>query len=172
MKKLIVAFACLAASLSIYAEKTEDMYVMRHTTQGSLFFISEIIFPSTDSKFSLPFDITYLNTSDSVSIKLTASSHALTTVDSVALVLEDSRYVCPVVKSIYKEKEKKYWIHRCDCAFTYEAAKNTFAQPATSPQVVVYTAAGTQTYAMPAKKWQALHQHLLEIFMIIDASKR
>ena len=37
---------------------------MRHTTQGSLFFISEIIFPSTDSKFSLPFDITYLNTSD------------------------------------------------------------------------------------------------------------
>lgn len=61
MKKLIVAFAWLAASLSIYAEKTEDMYVMRHTTQGQLYFISEIIFPATDSKFSLPFDITYLN---------------------------------------------------------------------------------------------------------------
>ena len=171
MKKLIVAFACLAASLSIYAEKTEDMYVMRHTTQGSLFFISEIIFPSTDSKFSLPFDITYLNTSDSVSIKLTASSHALTTVDSVALVLEDSRYVCPVVKSIYKEKEKKHWIHRCDCAFTYEATKKCFVQPA-APQIVVYTPVGQQIFTMPEKKWQALHQHLVEIFMLIDASKR
>ena len=147
------------------------MYIMRHTTQGHLFFISEIIFPSTDSKFSLPFDITYLNTSDSVSIKLTASSHALTTVDSVALVLEDSRYVCPVVKSIYKEKEKKHWIHRCDCAFTYEATKKCFVQPA-APQIVVYTTVGQQIFTMPEKKWQALHQHLVEIFMLIDASKR
>lgn len=148
------------------------MYIMRHTTQGQLFFISENIFPSTNSKFSLSFDVTYLNSSDSVSIKMTVPCHVLTTVDSVALVLEDDRFVCPVVKTIYMEKEKKHWIHRCDCAFTYEAAKNTFTQPAMSPQVVVYTAAGTQTYAMPAKKWQALHQHLLEIFMIIDASKR
>ncbi|MBQ5387851.1 MAG: hypothetical protein IIU55_02070 [Paludibacteraceae bacterium] len=172
MKKLIVAFALLAISLSIFAEKTEEMYVMRHTTQGQLYFISEIIFPATDSKFSLPFDITYLNTSDSLSIKMTVPHHTLTNVDSVALVLQDDRYVCPMVKSIYKEKEKKHWIHRCDCAFTYEAAKKNFTQPATSPQVVVYTAAGTQTYAMPPKKWQALHQHLLEIFMLIDASKR
>lgn len=148
------------------------MYIMRHTTQGQLFFISENIFPSTNSKFSLSFDVTYLNSSDSVSIKMTVSCHVLTTVDSVALVLEDDRFVCPLVKTIYREKEKKHWIHRCDCAFTYEAAKKTFTQPTTSPQVVVYTAAGTQTYAMPAKKWQALHQHLLEIFMIIDASKR
>ena len=172
MKKLFLAFALLAISLSIFAEKTEDMYVMRHTTQGQLFFISENIFPSTDSKFTLPIDITYMNISDSLSIKMTVSSHTLTNVDSVALVSENNRYVCPMVKSIYKEKEKKHWIHRCDCAFTYEAAKNTFTQPATSPQIVVYTAAGTQTYAMPPKKWQALHQHLLEIFMIIDASKR
>lgn len=148
------------------------MYIMRHTTQGQLFFISENIFPSTNSKFSLSFDVTYLNSSDSVSIKMTVPCHVLTTVDSAALVLEDDRFVCPLVKTIYREKEKKHWIHRCDCAFTYEAAKNTFTQPAMSPQVVVYTAAGTQTYAMPAKKWQALHQHLLEIFMIIDASKR
>lgn len=148
------------------------MYIMRHTTQGQLFFISENIFPSTNSKFSLSFDVTYLNSSDSVSIKMTVPCHVLTTVDSVALVLEDDRFVCPLVKTIYREKEKKHWIHRCDCAFTYEAAKNTFTQPAISPQVVVYTAAGTQTYAMPAKKWQALHQYLLEIFMIIDASKR
>ena len=158
--------------LPSFAEKTEDMYIMRHTTQGQLFFISENIFPSTNSKFSLSFDVTYLNSSDSVSIKMTVPCHVLTTVDSVALVLEDDRFVCPLVKTIYREKEKKHWIHRCDCAFTYEAAKNTFTQPATSPQLVVYTAAGTQTYAMPPKKWQALHQHLLEIFMIIDASKR
>ena len=158
--------------LPSFAEKTEDMYIMRHTTQGQLFFISENIFPSTNSKFSLSFDVTYLNSSDSVSIKMTVPCHVLTTVDSAALVLEDDRFVCPLVKTIYREKEKKHWIHRCDCAFTYEAAKNTFTQPAMSPQVVVYTAAGTQTYAMPAKKWQALHQHLLEIFMIIDASKR
>jgi hypothetical protein len=171
MKKLIVALALLSISISTFAEKTEDMYIMRHTTQGHLFFISEIIFPSTDSKFSLPFDITYLNTADSLSIKMTVPHHTLTNVDSVALVLQDDRYVCPMVNSIYKEKEKKHWIHRCDCAFTYEATKKCFVQPA-APQIVVYTPVGQQIFTMPEKKWQALHQHLVEIFMLIDASKR
>lgn len=171
MKNLFIALTLLCVCIPTFAEKTEDMYIMRHTTQGQLFFISENIFPSIDSKFTLPFDITYLNTSDTVSIKMTVSSHTLTNVDSVALVLENDRYVCPQVKSIYKEKEKKYWIHRCDCVFSYEETKKGLIQP-TSPQLVVYTAAGVQTYAMPQKKWQALHQHLLEIFMLIDASKR
>ena len=157
--------------LPSFAEKTEDMYIMRHTTQGQLFFISENIFPSTNSKFSLSFDVTYLNSSDSVSIKMTVPCHVLTTVDSVALVLEDDRFVCPLVKTIYMEKEKKHWVHRSDCVFAYEQTKKCLIQK-TPPQIVVYTADGVQTYAMPEKKWQALHQHLVEIFMLIDASKR
>lgn len=165
-----MALFLLCLSVSSFAEKTEDMYVMRHTTQGELFFISENIFPSTDSNFKLPFDITYLNISDSVSIKITAPSSSLTNVDSVALILEDERYVCRVVKSIYKEKEKKHWIHRCDCAFDYDEIKKSFTH-SISPQIAVYTSAGVQTYAMPKKRWQALQSHLVEIFMLIDASK-
>ena len=102
---------------------------MRLTTQGQLFFISENIFTSTDRKFELPFDITYLNSTDSVSIKMTVPSLTLTRVDSVALVLEDEAYMCPVVYSIYKEKDKKQWIHRTDCTFRYEAVKKSMIQP-------------------------------------------
>ena len=147
------------------------MYIMRLTTQGQLFFISENIFPSTNRTFDLPFDITYLNTTDSVSVKMTVSSQTLTHVDSVALVLTEDRYVCSQANSIYKEKEKKHWVHRCDCAFSYEVIKKTMIQP-TSPEIVVYTVNGVQTYAMPQKQWQKLHTHLVEIFMLIDASKR
>ena len=79
---------------------------MRHTSKGQLFFISENIFHSTNRTFNLPFDITYLNSSDSVSIKMTVYNDQLTRVDSVALVTTDDRYVCPNVHSIYNEKEK------------------------------------------------------------------
>ena len=144
---------------------------MRLTTQGQLFFIAENIFTSTDRKFELPFDITYLNTTDSVSIKMTVPSPTLTRVDSVALIVDDEVYMCPMVNSIYKEKNKKQWIHRCDCTFSYEAVRNAMVQP-TSPKFVVYTAAGEQSYLMPQAQWQKLQPHLVEIFMLIDASKR
>lgn len=170
MKKIIIALSLLCLTIPSLAEKTEDMYIMRLTTQGQLFFISENIFPSTDRTFKLPFDITYLNSTDTVSLKMTVSSHTLTQVDSVALVLQDERHVCSVVKSIYKEKDKKLWQDRCDCAFSYEAIKKSMVQ-STPPQIVVYTAAGVHTYAMPPKKWLKLQPHLVEIFMLIDASK-
>ena len=171
MKKIFFTLLIVCLHISVFAEKTEDMYVMRLTTQGQLFFISENIFTSLDRKFELPFDITYLNSTDSVSIKMTVPNHTLTHVDSVALVLEDEAYMCPVVYSIYKEKDKKQWIHRCDCAFSYEAVRNAMVQP-TSPKFVVYTAAGEQSYLMPQAQWQKLQPHLVEIFMLIDASKR
>lgn len=144
---------------------------MRLTTQGQLFFISENIFPSLDRKSSLPFDITYLNSTDSVSVKMTVPSHTLTHVDSVALVTAEERYLCPMAYAIYKEKEKKHWIHRADCAFSYQDIKKCMLQT-TSPTFVVYTAAGEQSYSMPLKQWEKLHPHLVEIFMLIDASKR
>ena len=171
MKKIFFTLLIACLHISVFAEKTEDMYVMRHTMQGQLFFISENVFPSLDRKFELPFDITYLNSTDSVSVKMTVPSNTLTHVDSVALVLTEDRYVCPVAYSIYKEKEKKLWVHRCDCPFSYEEIKMSMTQP-TSPKFVVYTAAGTQTYVMPENQWQKLHPHLVEIFMLIDASKR
>lgn len=171
MKKLILGLLLSMYCVASFAEKTEDMYIMRHLTSGQLYFISEIIFPSTDSKLVLPFDITYFNTSDSASIKMTIYENTLTDVDSVALLLEDARYVCPTVHSIYKEKEKKLWVHRSDCAFSYHATKLAMIQP-TPPQIIVYTAAGEHTYAMTSKNWQKLQPHLQEIFMIIDASRR
>lgn len=157
---------CLAS----YAEKTEDMYIMRHIASGQLYFISEITFPSTDSKLVLPFDITHLNSTDSVSIKMTVYENSLTNVDSVALVSENAKVVCPLVNSIYKEKEKKLWVHRSDCTFSYQDTKQTFVQP-TPPQIIVYTAAGAHTYAMTQKNWEKILPNIHEIFMIIDASK-
>ena len=171
MKKILLTLLIVCLHISVFAEKTEDMYIMRLTTQGQLVFIAANIFTSTDRKFELPFDITYLNTTDSVSIKMTVPSPTLTRVDSVALIVDDEVYMCPMVNSIYKEKNKKQWIHRCDCTFSYEAVRNAMVQP-TSPKFVVYTAAGEQSYLMPQAQWQKLQPHLVEIFMLIDASKR
>ena len=171
MKKIIIALFLIGVCIPSFAEKTEDMYIMRHTTKGQLFFITEKIFPSKDRTFNLPFDITYMNSTDSVSIKMTVTGNTLTNVDSVALLTDNNRFICPVVKSIYKEKEKKHWTHRCDCKFSYEATKKCFVN-VSSPKIIVYTAHGEHSYEMPEKKWQILRKHLVEIFMLIDASKK
>ena len=43
MKKIIFAILFLSLHVASFAIKTEDMYIMRHTTKGQLFFISENI---------------------------------------------------------------------------------------------------------------------------------
>ena len=89
------------------AEKTEDMFVMRHSPEGNLFFIRPNTFYSTNNKTELNFDITHLNTTDTASIKMTVYETILVNVDSVALICEAKRYVCDTVVSIYKEKENR-----------------------------------------------------------------
>jgi hypothetical protein len=171
MKHLLLGIVFCMLATPLLAEKTEDMYVMRHSPEGQLFFIRPNTFYSTDTKSDLLFDITHLNTTDTASIKMTIYETTMVDVDSVALLCDGKRYISNTVSSIYKEKEKKHWIHRCDCVFPFNEVKLTMIA-SQAPTFVVYTNKSTLSYTLTANNWKKLHPHFCDIFMIIDESKR
>ena len=171
MRNLFLSLLFCLLTCQLFAQKTEDMYVMRLSQEGSLFFIRPNTLNGTINKANLQFDITHLNSTDTASIKMTTYENTLLNIDSVALLAGDSRYVCNAVIPIYKEKENKSWVHRSDCAFPYRAVKEIMISEE-APTVMVYTDKGTSSYTLAASKWKNLRTHMLEIFMIIDYSKR
>jgi hypothetical protein len=171
MKRILVGIFCILSVTSVFAQKTEDMYVMRHSEEGQLYFIRPNQFYSTDSKAELSYDITYLNTRDTASVKMTIYETTLVNVDSVALVSNGARFLCDDVASIYKEKDNKRWVHRCDCSFAYNELKLAMTA-GQAPTVIVYTNKSTLSYSMVANKWTKLRPRFSDIFTLIDESKR
>ena len=171
MKRILIGIFCILSFTSVFAQKTEDMYVMRHSSDGLLYFIRPNLFYSSDSKTELSYDITHLNTTDTASVKMTIYETALIHVDSVAIVSNGARFLCDDVVSIYKEKNRKLWEHRYECPFPYEAVKSAMTAEQ-APTVIVYTNKSTSSYTMAAKKWAKLSSCFSEIFMLIDESKR
>ena len=155
----------------LFAEKIEDMFVMRHSPEGVLFFIRPNTFFSADKKSEFSFDITHLNTTDTASVKMTVYESSLINVDSVAILCDGARYLCHTPMSIYKEREKKHWVHRCDCVFPFKDVKLAMIADE-APTFVVYTNKSTLSYTLPLNNWKKLHPHFCDIFMMIDESKR
>ena len=100
MKRILVGIFCILSVTSVFAQKTEDMYVMRHSSEGDLYFIRPIQFSSADSKAELSYDITHLSTKDTASVKMTIYETTLVSIDSVALVSNGARFLCDDVVSI------------------------------------------------------------------------
>ena len=147
------------------------MYVMRHSSDGQLYFIRPIMFSSADSKAELSCDITHLNTKDTASVKMTIYETTLVRIDSVALVSNGARFLCDDVVSIYKEKDKKLWVHRCDCPFPYPVVKLAMIADQ-APTIMVYTNKSTLSYTMADNKWAKLRLRFSDVFLLIDESKR
>ena len=171
MKRILIGIFCLLSVTSVFAQKTEDMYVMRHSEEGQLYFVRPNMFYSADGKAELSYDITYLNTRDTASVKMTIYETTLVSIDSVAIVSNGARFLCDDVASIYKEKDNKRWVHRCDCPFPFNALELAMTA-GQAPTVIVYTNKSTLSYSMVANKWAKLRPRFSEIFMLIDASKR
>jgi hypothetical protein len=171
MRHFVLGIILCMLTTPLMAEKTEDMFVMRHSPEGNLFFIRPNTFYSTNNETELNFDITHLNTTDAASIKMTVYEKTLVNVDSVAILCETKRYVCNNVASIYKEKENKLWIHRCDCVFPFSAVKHAMIGEK-APIIVIYTNKSTLSYTLTTPKWAKLCPHMRDIFMIIDSTKR
>lgn len=170
MKRILVGIFCILSAISVFAQKTEDMYVMRHSSDGQLYFIRPTLFSSADGKAELSCDITHTNTTDTASVKMTVYETTLVRVDSVALVSNGKRFLCDDVASIYKEKDKKLWAHRYDCSFPYQAVKLAMTADQ-APIVIVYTNKSTLSYTMEANKWKKLRLRFSDIFILIDESK-
>ena len=171
MKRILIGIFCILSVTSVFAQKTEDMYVMRYSSDGLLYFIRPNLFYSSDSKTELSYDITHLNTTDIASVKMTIYETTLVRIDSVAIVSNGERFLCDDVVSIYKEKDRKRWEHRCDCSYPYQAVKSAMTAEQ-APTVIVYTNKSTLSYTIAANKWARLSSCYSDIFMLIDESKR
>lgn len=145
------------------------MYVMRLTNKGKLFFIYENSFNQVDGKLQLFFDVTYLNTNDSASIKMTIYESSLVDVDSIALSWDNNRIICAEPSLIYKEKKNKLWEHRYDCMFLYHNIMSAFICEK-APKFTIYVGNNMKQYTLSDKEWKKLHMHMSDIFMIIQSN--
>ncbi len=170
MKKILILLFSLYSCLS-FAVKTEDMYLMRNIELGNLFFIFENSFQSADNKNPLLFDMTHLSSCDTVSIKMTLTNKTLVDVDSVKLSWNEGSYTVINPILIYKEKDNKCWVNRCDCIFPYIFVEQAFTHQQ-CPTFTIYTTAHTISYSLSQNKWDKLKLHFQEIFITIQSHKR
>ena len=170
MKKILIVLLCIHSCLS-FAAKTEDMYLMRNTEIGDLFFIFENSFHSLDNKHPLLFDITYLTSCDTISIKMTITDKTLVDIDSVKLSWSNTAYTVINPILIYKEKDNKCWVNRCDCIFPYTSVEQAFTNQQ-CPTFTIYTTKDTISYYLSPNKWDKLNRHFQEIFITIQSHKR
>ena len=170
MKKILIVLLCIHSCLS-FAAKTEDMYLMRNTEKGDLFFIFENSFHSIDNKHPLLFDITHLTSCDTISVKMTITDKELVDVDSVKLSWSNTAYIVTNPILIYKEKDNKCWVNRCDCVFPYKFVEQAFTNKQ-CPIFTIYTTSNTISYSLSPNKWNKLSLHFQEIFITIQSHKR
>lgn len=170
MKKIFIFIFSIIYSLT-FAAKTEDMYLMRKTDSGNLFFIFENSFSSSNSRTPLLFDMTYLDLCDTISIKMTITIPTLTDIDSVRLSWNDDSYTINTPYVIYKEKDNKQWTNRLDCVFPYFVVEQAFTNNI-CPIFTIYTSIDTITYSISEYRWSKLSVHFYEIFKTIQLQKR
>ena len=171
MKKILLYLFVLLISLPTYGKKIENMFVMRNTTAGMLYFIKENKFTTQDEAYtSLEVDITYLERDSIVSLKMSIFGEEVKAIDSIQIAWADSKDVCQSVRIMYKDiKKKNKWENRCDCTFSYTSVRDAFTSE-TSPMIVLYSKNTSTTFIMNNNQWKSIYNNLNRIFYMIDVN--
>ncbi len=173
MKKILLYLFVLLISLPMYGKKIENMFVMRNTTAGMLYFIKENKFTTIDKAYtSLEVDITYLERDSIASLKMSIFGQEIKIIDSIQIAWGDSNEVCQNVRIMYKDvKKNDKWENRCDCTFSYASVCDAFTCES-SPKIVLYSKNTATTFSMNKNQWKSIHNNLSRIFYMIDANNK
>lgn len=169
-RKILLLLGLCVCALS-YAVKIEDRYVMKTFDGGQIYFIEPFEVPGV-AKQAKPMsaDITYLTTSDSVTMNISVWTLQELSADSI--VLEGSeRMTFTEFQTFFIEREKKWWLHRYSFRYPLSVLNNLYAQSVPFT-LSVYSHGQAYEYAYTAKAWPKERDWLTQILHIIATNKR
>ena len=171
MKKGILCLLSFLFSLIAYAEKLEDRYVMKTIDNGQLYFVVPYDIPSlTANTKALSADITYLTSSDSVTMNLSVWFIDELMTDSIVLT-GATQFVIRDFKTFFIEKDRKLWIHRYSLQYPMASLAMLYAD---ANPFTIDVCFGSQriTYGYSSKQWKKEQEWMNQIIHIIATNKR
>ena len=170
MKRILLTSIILLLSTSFYAISIEDRYVMRVVNDGQLYFILPYEIPSSAYRTKAAMaDITYLTTTDSVTMNVSVWGKDVLKADSILLITEDDRVVCDF-QTFFIEMDGKLWLHRYSLRYPYADLCRLYSSP--SPFILrIYAESKEVQYTYLAKAWKKESVWMNQILQMIMSNK-
>jgi len=171
MKRFFFLFVAVCLISSLYASSVEDKYIMKTFENGQLYFILPYDIPVQTSKAkALSADITYLTTSDSVTMNISVWTDRELATDSIALE-GGERIVIKDFQTFFIEPEGKLWLHRYSLRYPLVCLTKLYA--AESPfSMIIYTREQEMAYGYSSKVWSKERAWMNKILHTIDSNRR
>lgn len=162
-------FFCLLGLISIVfaqAAKLSDMYIVKKLPDANLYFVFENKLQGIKNTDYLKYDLTYCDSNDSVSIKMSVYQKNRSTIDSLAFNNGYERYVT-IPSLLYQEQSRKKWLGRYDNIVPFRFINQTFRsiQPLT---IDIYSQGKVTTFSMHKSKWKSFSRKMQDIFEMIQ----
>lgn len=166
-------FFCLLGLTSIVfaqAAKLSDMYIVKNLPDAKLYFVFENKLQGIKNTDYIKYDLTYCDSKDSVSVKMSVYQKNLCTIDSLAFCNGYER--CVTIPSLlYQEQSRKKWMGRYDNIVPFSFINQTFSstQPLT---IYIYSQGKTTTFGVPKSQWKNFSRKMQDILEMIQINKR
>lgn len=174
MKQLFLFLALLTALIpELRAQDVRKRYTSLITENGSLYFVYPRKLAATGNpggKKSLPLDLTYLTSADSVFFTVSLCIPGSRSVDSVRVESAAGIQISAVPERIYVDARRSGYEHRLRFGIPFRQAHRIYEEA--SPYVLHFaTAGGVYSYAFTTKVWSRERTVIGRIFEIFEINR-
>lgn len=166
----VLLFLCLP---DLKAQKASKDYNYLNQENGSILYF---IYPCKDFKGTIPgskfeYDLTYLNSGDSVTLNFLYKGKFFFSIDSISLISSQEVLTSPANK-IYVDSSKSDWIYRYGSRFSFEDLYQFFSEQ-TPPQMKIHgEGVPPISVTIKEKDWKKRSELNLRIFDLIQINKK
>jgi len=166
-------FVFLVISNCLFSQRINKYFVSNVQDNGILYFIEpEHKWKSTEDN-TFEFDITYLSSTDSISLNFSFLSKELEEINNLLFNIEGAEKPISVLcDKIYIDYNKRIWVHR----YTSKISHNEFLQlyannQGPAPKVVVKFKNDECVLFTNERKWRKKSKIINRIFQLTEANK-
>lgn len=169
MKHILFCLFSWVSIVFVQAAKLSDMYFVKNLPDGKLYFVFENKLQCIENSDYIKYDLTYCDSNDSVSIKMSIYQKNFSTIDSLAFNNGYERYVT-IPSLFYHEQFHKKWLGRYDNIVPFNFINQAFNS--TNPLTIsIYSQGKVTMFSMHKSKWKNFSPKMQDIFEMIQINK-
>ena len=170
MRKTLLLLVTGLATLSLYAEKLEERYVSRITSNGMLFFIKPFELPNEGQGKPAELDITLLIERDSITLNISVLTSNILQVDSIGLYNDRNNINISDFETFFIDKEGKNYIHRYSCKLPFAYWKRLYTNDI-SYHLTIFAKETKLLYGYSTKEWKKERNQMRQIIQLIERNR-